>query len=216
EIVRSGVLGDIELMRTLWTARWHQLPDHAPWRRFRDQGGGALLEIGSHHVDLWFHLLGAKAEKVWAESRGIATDDQTVVLGGRMSSGTLVSTCLSNQTAEANEIELFGTQAVLRFSCYRADSLELRPVSAGAGGLHLRLRGVLGRARSFPETLRVGLQGGDYVQSYARQWERFAQALAGAGPVPCTVEEARDALQAVLAAIESITGGAAVAIHPGA
>ena len=56
-VIQSGALGDIELVRTLWTADWSGAT-RPTWHASRAQGGGALLEIGTHQADLWRWLLG--------------------------------------------------------------------------------------------------------------------------------------------------------------
>ena len=88
-------------------------------------GGGVLYEIGTHHVDLWRHLLGEEIDDVGALCRTGETEDETAVLTGRASGGAIVAAVLSDQAPDANEVDIIGSDGRLRFSLYRGDSLEV-------------------------------------------------------------------------------------------
>ena len=46
ELVQSGVLGPVVLLRTLWAGRTREYTD---WHCRREEGGGVLYELGAHH-----------------------------------------------------------------------------------------------------------------------------------------------------------------------
>ena len=56
DIVRSGRLGTIESIRVVWHSPRGDQQTQA-WKTTRDTGGGALVEIGVHHIDLVRFLL---------------------------------------------------------------------------------------------------------------------------------------------------------------
>ncbi len=202
-IMHSGCLGEIEMLRTAWTADWSHGQQRPVWHSVRDQGGGALFEIGVHHADLWRYLLGSEVESVHAMSRSVSFDDQTAVIHARMSSGALVSTAVSQRTAASQTVEVFGERASLRFSCYHADSLEVSVAGREESGMWRRVRPLMHRACKLPATVRAALKGGDYLASYRQQWERIIEALRGGDPMPCSMDDGREAVRIVLAALGS-------------
>lgn len=202
-IVLSGALGEIELVRTATGAGFQCGRELPAWRHRRTQGGGALFEIAVHHADLWRYLTGSEVESVYAETRSRLFEDQTASVTARLSCGALIAAGFSQRTADSNEIELFGQAARLSFSLYRADSLTVQPVSDLGGGPRMRLKRGLKRVREAPAVLRAVRAGGDYLDSYPREWRRFLGSIRGAGRPVATFEDGRRALQIVLAMAES-------------
>lgn len=214
ELVAAGALGEIELVRTLWTADWSG-STRPSWHASRAGGGGALIEIGTHQADLWRWLLDGEVETVEAMSRSSAFDDQTATLHVRMAGGTLVTAGVSQRTVSHNVVEVFGTRGSLRFSCYHGDSLEVATTGGPSAGALRRLRPLLQRASRLPGALRAARGGGDFRMSYVHEWERILSAISGGGPMPASVEDGRQAAAAVLAALRSAEeGGRSAALRP--
>jgi predicted dehydrogenase len=209
-IISSGRLGAIETVRTVWSTGADPQATARSWHGDRARGGGAMFEIGVHHVDLWRHFLGSEVERVQAASRSEAFDDQSVGVMGRMTNGVLASTVLCQRSIDQHEIEVFGQEGHLRFSCYRGDSLIVTSRSDPAGGVGFRLKRLAQRAGQFPGTLGPGRRGGDFADSYKREWEGFVGHVVGERKPMCTFEDGRRALAVVLASLESIRSGGAV------
>ena len=212
EIIGSGALGEIELLRTLWTADWSGTA-RPVWHALRSQGGGALLEIGSHQADLWRWLLRSEVESVHALSRSTTFDDQTAALQARMVGGALVSAAVSQRSASHNEVEVLGSRGSLRLSCYRADSLEVDTVGGPSSVAGRRLALLLGRAAKLPAALRAARGGGDFRMSYVNEWEHIVSALRDGGSMPASVHDGRQAAAIMLAALRSSREGAAVSVE---
>jgi predicted dehydrogenase len=211
QIMRSGRLGEIELLRTLWTANWTGAK-RPPWHELREQGGGALLEIGAHHADLWRWLLESEVESVHALSRSGTFDDQTAVFEGRMTSGVLVSASVSQRSVPGNTIEVFGQRGALRLSCYHTDSLELSAVGAPARGAWRRIRPMIDKALRLPAAANAARKGGDFAMSYGYEWEQIIGSLRTGAPMPCSVYDGRQAVRIVLAALRSSQEGTVVSL----
>jgi len=209
-IVAGGTLGEIEMVRTSWTAGFHSEREMSEWYRQRRYGGGALYDIAVHHADLWRYLLDAEVDTVYARSRSDLFEDQSAAITATMSNGALVSGAYSKRTSASHDIEIYGQRAALAFSCYRVDSLEVRPVSQAAGGLNVRLRGLMEKTRTLPATLAVGIRGGDYIRSYARHWGRFLRSIREGAQPPSSFRDGLEALRVIGAAVESIETGSAV------
>jgi len=102
------------------------------------------------------------------------------VLTGRASGGAIVAAVLSDRAQDANEVEIVGSEGRLRFSLYRADSLELTSRDPDYRP-RARVRALAHRAAALPTAVRAARTGGDFVNSYARQLERVVAAIRGTG-----------------------------------
>jgi len=212
EIVNRGDLGEIKLVRTVFTSVMRARDDSPAWRMKRESGGGALFELGIHHFDLLWFLLGSEPEETAALS---APDDETATVVVRMAGGAQVVAAFSEATAENQELEIYGERGWLRLSCYRADGLEQFSVSQNPGALATRLRKLSRTLRELPRMVRQSRRGGDYVASYAEEWRHFAGAILSDTPTECSLADGRRALAFALAAWEASSLGRAVKSEQG-
>ena len=61
------------------------------WHERRATGGGVLMELAIHHVDLWRWLTGDEVDEVFAYARTGEREDESAVLVARMGSGALAT-----------------------------------------------------------------------------------------------------------------------------
>jgi len=205
-IIASGALGPISLLRTTWlasAAHGGPLPD---WRRQRSVGGGVVYEFGTHHVDLWRYLLGDEISDVTALRRGDGDDDAAAVLSGRSSRGTLLSGTLNHDAPNANEVDIVGSDGRVRFSLYRADSLDVT-MANGDYSPAARAHSLIRRAASLPAVVRAARGGGDFRNSYVRQLERLVAAVHGEGAPAATWADGLEASRIVQAALDTAGHG---------
>ena len=90
--------------------------------------GGALFEIGVHHFDLWRFLLGSEVASIHAYSKSEHGLDETVSVSAQMANGVPVSAFFSEQTSDANELEILGRKGRLRLSIYEFDGLYFQSI----------------------------------------------------------------------------------------
>lgn len=200
-IIRSGDLGNIKLVRTVFTSGVRRLDDYADWRRQSQTGGGALFELGVHHFDLLRFLFDREVEEVYAASQA---GEETAVVIAQMNGGLHVLAAFSEGTVENHEIEIYGERGRLRVTCYRADGLEQFGAGRYPGAIGTRLRGLVRTLRDVPRLIWQSRQGGDYVASYVEEWRHFINAITGDRAVACTLADGRNALAIALAAREAI------------
>jgi predicted dehydrogenase len=209
EARRSGVLGEIKLLRSTFTSESRFRPEDPAWRRGRATGGGVLLEQAIHHLDLWRFLLDDEVEEVFAVSAG---DDESATVTGRTAAGTLVSGGFSDAAPPVNELELFGTAARTRINAYRFDGFEVVPRERPPGSPrdHVARAGRL--LRALPVAARELRGGGGFQGTYASQWRAFVAAARDGAPVHCPVTEGMTAVRILLAATASSATGRSVPV----
>jgi predicted dehydrogenase len=211
-MIEEGVLGTIESIRTVWNSPILYDGSLPAWRYERSSGGGALIEIAVHHFDLWRFLMQSEVEEVFAFSRYENRVDETATLTARMTNGVLASAVFSERSSHDIEVEIFGRDGRLRVSCLRFDGLEFYPPSSVPGGVRTRIRNIGHTMKEMPHGFLNRLPGGEYMDSYRRQWRHFIDAVRNETPVGCTLEDGRRALQIALSATESASTGRAVKI----
>ncbi|MEX1176909.1 MAG: Gfo/Idh/MocA family oxidoreductase [Nitriliruptor sp.] len=106
--LREGQLGDLVAVRGVMTSSPRELPG---WKRDRATGGGALLDLASHHVDLVRHLLDEELVSVSARLRTVRTPDDTAVVQATTASGVPVQLLVSSSSPQRDQLELVGTSA---------------------------------------------------------------------------------------------------------
>jgi len=215
DVIRAGRLGEVQLLRSVWTAPEDIGREWPQWRFSRVAGGGAINEVAVHHIDLWRFLLDSEVAEVHAFSASAEHQDHTVTLSGRMTSGVLVSSSFCQRSSARNELEVYGRGASLALSLYRADSLQLQRPGELEGGAPERLRRLLTRAAQLPTVVRVGRAGGDFLLSYRHQWDRVIRRVRQGQAPDATFEDGRDALRVVRAAIQSVETNRPVVVDEG-
>ena len=191
ELIRAGVLGPIVSVRTALVGGQQERP---AWQCRRAEGGGALYELGIHHFDLWRFLLDTEVAHVEAQSLSDGSDDANVAVTARLRNGALACSVFALHGAAAHEVEVIGESASLRFSLYRADSLDIQPAG--------RLRQFARWLQQLPAAAKAARRGGDYADSYRTHWLRFLESMRG-GEAPATLQDGREAVRILLATIES-------------
>jgi predicted dehydrogenase len=132
EKIQSGVLGRIISIRSIFSSHSKQLPE---WKQNRSSGGGALLEIGSHHLDLIPFLTGQRVVKVFAQIQSNRSEGDTASIHLDLSNGTVVQSLFSLNASDEDRIEIYGDTSKLSFDRYLSFHIhfaraELRPSPA--------------------------------------------------------------------------------------
>ncbi len=211
-MIRQGDLGPIRLLRSTFTSGTRYWPNASEWKKHRELGGGVLIEIASHHFDLWRFLLGCEVEEISAMSQPEEWDDETGTVTARMANGVLVASVFSESTGGDHELCIYGKEALLRVSCYRFDGLELLHSSRFVGDLRARFLRVLETARELPGHFLRRRDGGDFFASYAAEWRHFIDCIQHDRDPGCTFEDGLRAAQIVMAALASASAGRAVKV----
>lgn len=109
EALMGGRIGEPLVVRSAFTIPGDGMPT---WKRQRRGGGGALLDLGSHHVDLIRWLL-AEPVEARAEMRSRASEDDVALLRLRLEGGTEVQSLFAFGTVAEERLEIYGTEGRL-------------------------------------------------------------------------------------------------------
>lgn len=188
-VVRTGGIGRVSHVRTTFTDPGQNLP---AWKLARADGGGALLDLASHHVDLLRFLLDAEVEDVAAIVTSSRSEHDGAILRLRLSDGAEAEIEVGFRPPEEDVLELAGTLGTIRIDRHRG-SVQRQPgrLAPTRELLLLRLRLAV-RPSSDP--------------SYAAALRAFVARVRGADVGLPTLEDGLASLAVVLAAEEAAAG----------
>lgn len=118
QLIRDGRLGRIRAVQTTFCEL--AAPDSMPqWKRRRETGGGVLLDLASHHIDLLRWFLDDEVATVEASIDSELTEHDSACLQLTMRGGTLVQSWFSCRTAVSDWLEFAGERGTLRVDRHR-------------------------------------------------------------------------------------------------
>ena len=179
------------------------------WKRRRDTGGGVLLDLASHHVDLLRWFLDDELETVTASIASEESEGDTAWLHARTRGGTEAHGFFSFRAGLVDFLEFIGEHGTLRVDRHRP-SVELR--------LRRRFRYGLRGAWS-PPTISTAVWRLQRIAqptrdpSYRRSLAAFVDRLRGRPLALPSMSDGLRSLEAILAAEDSARAGAAIPIR---
>jgi predicted dehydrogenase len=188
--IAGGAIGRPVAVQTVYAdAMADRPPGDRPWRSRRATGGGALQEKLVHHLDLWRYLTGlevedARSERVDSERQ----EDEAVLVTGRLGDGVLASSLGLERSAAVNEVQVLGSEGRITLDLYRVDGYRLDGRAQVSGDPPVRLRRAAAAASQLPAVAGQLRHGGEFANTYVRQWEAFRD-----GAPLATLEDGRRA-----------------------
>ena len=173
-----------------------------PWRRRRATGGGVLLDLASHHVDLLRWLLADEVESARATVRSDLSEQDSARLELTMRGGVEVQGYFSYRAGLADFVELIGERGTLRVDRH-APTLRIRTPRRFGYGVRRRALRPSGDVALW-RLQRLVRPSAD--PSYRRSLEAFVRRLRGEGPGPASLEDGLRSLEVVVAAEASAQG----------
>jgi predicted dehydrogenase len=110
ERLRDGAIGTPLGVRAIFSILPHELPD---WKRARQSGGGVLLDLASHHIDLVHYLFEEPVVRVFASVRSLSGEGDHAAVQLELASGLMVQLFVSLGTVDEHRIEIVGTTGKL-------------------------------------------------------------------------------------------------------
>lgn len=207
-LLKEGRIGRIRAVQTAFCEplTLDAIPE---WKRRRQSGGGAVLDLASHHVDLLRWFLDDEVATVSARIASIRTDHDFATLALTMRSGVDVQMLVSFQAGPADFLEFVGERGTLRVDRHAfAPSLRI----ARRFGYGVRSARNPPTAAGAALWLRRQVQP-SYQPSFRRALVAFVQRVGGGRSVQmATIEDGARSLAVVLAAEESARRNAPAAV----
>ena len=147
--IAGGKIGRLVALRTTFATATRTIPH---WKRQRPTGGGVLLDLAVHHIDLVRFLAAAEIATVSAEVTSVNSEHDTALLGMTLASGVLVQSLFSLSAVDEDRIDVYGSAGKLTIDRYRSLRVETLPATA-RGTLPLTAARVAGELRALPYAL---------------------------------------------------------------
>jgi predicted dehydrogenase len=193
--VAAGRAGQVSGVRTVFAAASRALPE---WKTLRHTGGGALLDLASHHIDLVRFLFGQEIREVSATVRSVRTEQDTAALQMRLADGTGIQTFVSMAAAEEDRIDVIGDAGKLTADRYRERDLVFTPSARRLAPAQRLVDGL--RAAGASPTRVLGVLLPPHDPSHQNALQAFVDAVSCGAPSPLPLGEGLRNLDVVLAA----------------
>jgi predicted dehydrogenase len=202
EHIHSGALGQTLYARSVFSTTRQDLP---LWKQSRRSGGGALLDLASHHFDLLRYFFGQEVREVCAEIRSHESEGDSAIIQMRLAGGIMVQSFFSTSAVDEDSFEIYGEKGKL--SVDRYVSLAARITPQTLDGLRVRqlrhgLKSLIG-SRYLLEKMRAPL----HEPSYRASLSRFVSAAQTNAPLAPDLFDGYQSLAVVEAAEESARTG---------
>lgn len=190
EIIADGKIGDIVSMRGQFTC-WY--PDiEGAWRQKKElSGGGALVDMGIHVIDLMHYITGLKAVEVAAfnqtQTFGYEVDDSSNLIM-KMDNGSVAyvdSNFNIPDAASVAKLEIYGTKGSIVASGTLAQA-EVGNVDILISDDSLEYDASQARDELVP----MSLEGTPLGNMYTKEVEGLCDAIANDCDVPVSIESA--------------------------
>jgi myo-inositol 2-dehydrogenase/D-chiro-inositol 1-dehydrogenase len=204
-LLHDGRVGRIQAVQTTFCEPVlpHAMPE---WKRRRATGGGVLLDLASHHIDLLRWFLADEVATVDASLDSELSEQDSARLQLSMRGGVQVQSWFSCRTATSDALEFAGELGTLRVDRHRPGVSLRVPRRLGYGVRTARVAPPAAVAAWWLE--RLVRPSGE--PSYRRALAAFVSVLRGEGrPMPGLIDGMR-ALEVVEAAEESARRGTPV------
>ena len=206
-MVRDGAIGSIGAMRSVFAAPTDALP---AWKTRRDTGGGALLDLGIHHIDLARFLLGREIRSVGAQIHDVRSENDRVTLDLELDGEVVMQSFFAFGAVEEDRIEVYGDAGKLTIDRHHSLTVERRPTRVGSSRgqrLGLGYRGPRVRDLLDSPVLSLRLRAPTAEPSYRASLAHFIGAVNRANEATPDLVDGLRALEVVGAAMDAAAEG---------
>jgi predicted dehydrogenase len=140
-LIQSDQIGAVVALRSVFSVSHLTLPE---WKQRRESGGGALLDLVSHHLDLAVWLIGKPPCSVVCDLLSRHSDDDVALVQLEFPGGISAQLFAAFAGPEQHRFEILGERGTLGVDVYGSESVDVRPATLDG----VRLRHLLGAARA--------------------------------------------------------------------
>jgi predicted dehydrogenase len=205
QYIQSGKLGELVSVRSVFSSAARDLPT---WKRKRQNGGGVLLDLALHHIDLIHFLFEQEVRDIFAGLRSQHSEDDSATLQLRLADGLLVQSFSSMNAVEEDRFEIYGTAEKLLVDRYCSLNVEI--TEAALDFSQLRYWGRQLRALIRSPYILEKLRAPNREPSYRAALTRFVAAAQANRPASPDFWDGYRSLAIIAAAEESARTGRVV------
>jgi predicted dehydrogenase len=207
---RGGRIGALVAMRSVFTTAERDLP---AWKRARATGGGALLDLASHQIDLAAWHAGAWPDGVACTLRSRESEDDTALVTLTFAGGPAAQILAAIGAVEEDRFEIVGAGGAIAVDRLVSEEIALRP--AGLERARARRLALAARALASPAYWARKARGVPRETSYERAFAAFAEAALARRAARPDLDDGARVQEIVEAAEESARTGRRVALAGG-
>ena len=203
--LQARKLGSLVGMRSVFSTPMRSMP---AWKQARSTGGGVLLDLASHHIDLVRFLFQQEVRTVSADIESCCTEHDTAVLHLRLAGGLRIQSYFSLCAVDEDRVEIYGQAGKLTVDRYRSLDVEI----VDAGGTSSRFRRMTQKLRPFMNApyLLKKLRSPWHEPSYREALSRFISVVRGCEKTSPDLLDGYRSLEVIEAAEESARTGRVV------
>jgi predicted dehydrogenase len=127
DLMHADAVGRIVGARSIFTTHERTLPT---WKQTRQTGGGALLDLASHHVDLTRFMFEQPIVRIAADIQSIRTEDDVASVSMRLANGVVVQSLFSFGVAARDEWTVYGDSGILHLDRHYSFGVSIDPPAA--------------------------------------------------------------------------------------
>jgi myo-inositol 2-dehydrogenase / D-chiro-inositol 1-dehydrogenase len=207
EKVRSNQVGRIRHLHSVNSQAAALLPE---WKKARSTGGGVVLDLASHHLDLWEYLLGSRITEISARLQSLHTCNDNATVEAITENGTTCFGFFSFNCVNEDRFTIYGDQG--RLSVERFSSLAVEQTSSS--GKFARLKKLLSGLKNLAALphLLDKYKAPWSSPSYARSLAVFIESVQQRRSVQPDLTDGYRALELVIAAERAAASGKPVQV----
>jgi len=198
ELIRQGGVGELVAVRSVFAMAARPL---ASWKTRRATGGGVLLDLASHHIDLVRFLFDTDIHDVACALHSRISEDDTAFLNLQLGNGATVQSFFSLCATDEDQFEIYGTAGKITIDrCHAMDVARRAADGAAYRADQVRhgLRSLRGIGYGLTRQRAVG-----HEPSWQLALEHFIGAIRGEHTAEPTLHDGYESLKVVVAAQEA-------------
>jgi myo-inositol 2-dehydrogenase / D-chiro-inositol 1-dehydrogenase len=137
--IQAGRLGELIAVRSVFAASGKSVPS---WKQTRRDGGGVLLDLASHHLDLIHFLFGQGVKEVFTCLRSQRSEGDSAAMQLRLADGLLVQSFFSLSAVDEDRFEIYGRRGKLMIDRYLSWDIDLTEPAIDFSRLKQMARGL--------------------------------------------------------------------------
>ena len=201
-------VGELVSVRSVFTTSPHRVPE---WKQKRQSGGGALLDLASHHVDLVRYWFNQQVVKVSAGVRSQRAEADTATLELLLANGLVVQSLFSTSSVDDDRFEIYGRAGKLSLDRYNSWAVDVTGPTRRSPPFHYSTKALARLPRSRFAMSKLLAPANE--PSFAAALSHFVAAARDGKNTRPDFDDGFQSLAVIIAAEESARTGAPVTLQ---